>query len=154
MKQKTKELASNEYSKKVEVTFNNARCEIGHCTPYTIKNIIIRYSNRIIELNQKEDLMCLIIHEVAHIKHPNHKKVFKNECKRIAKNLGIVFNEKGYKQKIPLNQFNYVYRCIRCGHKTGRVRPFKCNMSHTPCYEKLKEDKDINANKKSRYVSI
>ncbi len=154
MLQKTQELASNEYSKQVKVAFNNARCEIGTCTPYIMKNIIIKYSNRIIELNQKEDLIYLIIHEVAHIKYPNHKKVFKNECRKIAKNLGIVFNDNGYKRKIPLNQYNYIYRCTNCGYKMGRVRPFKSIMLHTSCYKELKKQGDVYANKNSRYVSI
>lgn len=153
MSNETKRLALEEYKEDVDVKFNNARVEIGFCRDYHYGIIIIKYSNRVIENNTKEQLINLIIHEVAHIKYPNHKKVFKDECKRIAKKLGIIFDDDCY-GKIPLNQYNYIYECLHCGNKIGKVRPFKEKKLHGPCYKKLKEEGEICPASKSEYISI
>jgi len=151
MSVETRKLAMEEYNQEVKILFNNTRRKLGDCHKYHKRDSVdgalkdtffdITYSNRYIEKLNKEQLMSLIIHEVSHIKYPNHKQIFKNECNRIAKKLEFVFND-NY-NKLELNQYNYIYECGCCGYKMGRVRPIKKIVYHAACYDKLKEKGEI-----------
>lgn len=67
---------------------------------------IVRLNKRFVELNSKDVIVALIIHELVHLRFPNHGRGFKDEMNRL-----------GYEKHIGsgVKIEKYVYECDRCG---------------------------------------
>ena len=69
---------------------------------------IVRLNKRFIELNSRSVIKALIIHELVHLKFPDHGYGFKNEMNRLGYGKHIM---KGFTVKIE----KYTYECGVCG---------------------------------------
>lgn len=69
---------------------------------------IMRLNKRFVELNNAEVVKALIIHELVHLKFPNHKQEFKAEMLRLGYRKHVM---KGFTVKME----KYRYDCGKCG---------------------------------------
>lgn len=69
---------------------------------------IVRLNKRFIELNSKEVVGALIVHELVHLKFPDHGKGFKKEMKRLGYGKHVM---NGFSVKME----KYRYECVVCG---------------------------------------
>lgn len=69
---------------------------------------IVRLNKRFIELNSKDVVKALIIHELVHLKFPDHGKGFVGEMERLGYGKHIMKGFRVYTEK-------YIYLCINCG---------------------------------------
>lgn len=69
---------------------------------------IVRLNKRFVELNSADVVKALIVHELVHLKFPNHGEGFKKEMARLGYGKHVM---KGFSVKME----KYRYDCGKCG---------------------------------------
>lgn len=82
---------------------------------------IVRLNKRFIELNSAEVVKALIVHELVHLKFPNHGEGFKREMLRLGYSKHVM---KGFSVKME----KYRYDCEKCGtvYDNRKIRDGTC----------------------------
>lgn len=83
--------------------------------PSYIIRLSILYHNHF-----REEIKDTLLHEMVHVKEPNHGKGFKREKKRL-ESFGITLLE--YIQPLPDRKYKWKYICKGCGSDVFRFKP-------------------------------
>lgn len=160
VREKVKEIWKENYDEEVpSIEFRNMKRQAGRAS-YSDNLLII--SKRFLERANREDIIKMLKHEIAHIAvynitgmSQNHNSMWEREMKK----LGVETPKRTHDYQ--LAEYKYIITCSNddCDHKFGRYRKskvVKCPHNYTcpKCGSKLESDgTDISVTENGRFCN-